>query len=198
MKKFFLLLFTLVSTISFAQTDVHLSSREKKELNTFFSNFSEANVESFSSATLSDEIMLQFALRHNYMNKFKSLKKSKDGLSSIISRDLVDMATEKYFGRKITFHKSKEYLVPMADGEAYLFSQIRRLIESDGETFKAEGEIFSASSGSTADAHGTYRDWKKAGEEVERIGKFEAIIKRSAKDKDRYVLLQYHISSGNP
>jgi hypothetical protein len=193
MKKIIFLVFILASAVAMAQTEIKLSAQEKKELDTFFSNFSEARVENFTPETLSGEALLQFGLTYNYINNFKSLKASKDGLSAIVSSDLIDAATEKYFGTKIKSHKSKEYSVPMADGEAYTFSQIRSLEKIENEKFRAKGEIFVASSGAVLNAHGTREEWKKAGEEVICAGSFEAILKKSPKDKDRYILLQYQV-----
>jgi hypothetical protein len=48
-------------------------------------------------------------------------------------------------------------------------------------------------SGGAPDPHGTPAAWKKAGEEVEQIGKFSALIKKLGTGKGRYILLEYQV-----
>jgi hypothetical protein len=177
-----------------AQGEIKLSAAEKKQLNTFFSNFSEAAVEGFKQDSLSQEALLNFALAHIYINVPKSLKRTKDGASAIIPAALVDKTTEKYFGQKLKQHQKSEYLVPEASGEAYKFSQITKLTAAGNDLFQAEGVIYAAGSGSTLDPHGTPAAWKKAGEEVEQIGKFTALIKKVKSGKERYILLEYQVA----
>jgi hypothetical protein len=197
MKKAVILLFTwfLISTTAFAQSEIQLNSKEKIKLDTFFSNFSEAGVKSFTSKNISDELLLNFALTHNYKNNNKSLKRSKDNLSLIIPSALVDKTTEKFFGKKMLVHRSKNYIVSMADGEAYTFSQIRRLTKISDDTYEASGTIFTADSGFTGDPHGTPARWKKSGEDVDCAADFVALIKKSSSDKDRFILLKYDVSA---
>ena len=171
---------------------------EKKQLNTFFSNFSEANVKSFKQNSLTRAELLNFALLHIYKNAYKSLKHSKDGSAAIIPAALVDQTTQKYFGQKIQQHEKSEYLVPLADGEAYIFSQITRLLGAGKDLFQAEGVIYMTGSGGTPDPHGTPEAWKKAGEEVEQLGKFSALIRQDRTGKKRYILLEYHVVMNNP
>jgi hypothetical protein len=174
-----------------AQTEIKLSAAQKKQLDTFFSNFSEAYLKSFKQNSLTQEALLAFALNHIYRNAFKSLKRSKDGAAAIIPAALVDQTTEKYFGQKLKKHANAEYLVPLADGEAYIFSQITRLLGVGQDRFQAEGVIYMTGSGGTPDPLGTPAAWKKAGEEVWRIGKFSALIKKEKTGKGRFILLEY-------
>lgn len=147
---------------------------------------------------MTHEALLNFALDHIYKNADKSLKRSKDGSAAIIPAALVDKTTEKYFGQKIHQHEKSEYLVPLASGEAYRFSQITRLLGAGKDLFQAEGVIYMTGSGGTPDPHGTPEAWKKAGEEVEQIGKFSALIKKDRTGKERYILLEYHVVMNNP
>ena len=192
----------LFSGLAMAQTEEKLSPAEKRALDTFFSNFSEANVESFSRNGISDDALLQFALAHNYINRLKSLTRTPDGQSVLVPAKAVDETTLKYFGRKIARHAQPSYQVPMAEGEAYAFSQIVRLLKQDNGLFKAEGTIYVTSSGGTPDPHGTPAQWKKQGEEVTRSETFSALIEHTA---GRYILLEYRVAEagvqaegGNP
>lgn len=181
----------VVSTLSFAAT-VKLDLAKQKKLDTFFSNFSETHVGSFDKGALTEQTMLEFALGHLYTNKFKSLKMSEDGNSATVTPQQVDTTTMKYFGQKIKQHSEKFYTIQCADGEAFCFSQLDTLDESGKKTFKATGTIYSTGSGGTPDVHGNPSDWEEAGEEVDVVGKFSAIIKFEG---DRYILVEYKLAN---
>jgi len=185
-------------SLATAQSEVKLNAVEKKQLDTFFSNFSETNLKSFKQDSLPQEALLDFALSHIYKNAYKSLKHSKDGASAIIPTALVDKTTEKYFGQKLKKHEKAEYLVPLATGEAYTFSQITGLQGVGQDLFQAEGIIYISSSGGTPDPHGTWATWKKAGEDVQQIGKFSALIKKELTGNKRYILLEYNVVNTEP
>lgn len=191
MKKWLTLVLVLFATCVMAQSEVKMTSAQKQNLDTFFSNFSEAGVASFKQDSLSDEALLDFALRHNYINKLKALQKTTDGLSVLVPVELVDKAAIKYFGRKVGKHAKQSYTVPMADGEAYTFSQIDRLVSLGNDRFQAEGVIYSTGSGGTPNPHATPAEWKKKGEDVSRAGTFSAVIKA---ESERYILLEYTVS----
>jgi len=179
-----------ISTAAGLAAPVAMPAAQKKKLDTFFSNFSEASVAGFKRGALTDDAMLQFGLSHLYINSPKSLKKTADGNSVIASAAQVDTATVKYFGKKIATHKQQSYSIPQASGEAFTFSQIDTLDATDKSTFKASGTIYTTGSGGTPDVHGSPAAWKKAGEEVSAAGKFRALIKLEA---DRYILVEYTI-----
>jgi hypothetical protein len=176
-----------------AKTEIKMTAAQKKQLDTFFSNFSETALGSFKQNSLSQGALLNFALDHIYKNDYKSIKHSKDGNTALISAALVDQVTEKYFGQKLQKHEKVEYSVPEASGEAYVFSQISRLQGIGQDRFQAEGVIYQTGSGDTPDPHGTPAAWKKAGEEVQQIGKFSALIKKEKTGKERYILLEYQV-----
>ncbi len=183
----------LLPSLAAAQTEIKLNAAEKKKLDTFFSNFSETTLGSFKQNSLSQKALLNFALDHIYKNDYKAIKHSKDGNTAIIPVALVDKVTEKYFGQMLKEQRKSEYRVPEASGEAQWFSQISKLTQVDKELFRAEGVIYVASSGSTLDKHATPAAWKKAGEEVEQLGTFSALIKKVKAGQDRYILLEYQV-----
>jgi hypothetical protein len=198
MRKFLIIIFLFLPTLAIAQSEINLKAVEKKQLNTFFSNFSEVNLKSFRQNSLTQEALLNFVLDHIYKNADKFLKWSKDGASAVIPAALVDKTTERYFGQKIKKHEKSEYLVPLASGEAHIFSQIARLWGAGQDLFQVEGVIYMTGSGGTPDPHGTPEAWKKAGEEVEQLGKFSALIKQVRTGQARYILLEYQVVMHNP
>ncbi len=193
-----LIICLLLPSLAAAQAEITLTAGKKKQLDTFFSNFSETNLKSFKQNSLSQEALLNFALDHIYKNDYKSIKHSKNGAAAIIPAALVDKTTEKYFGQKLKKQQKAEYQVPEASGEAYVFSQITRLLVAGKNLFQAEGVIYMTGSGGTPDPHGTPAAWKKSGEEVKQIGKFSALIKEETTGKKRYILLEYNVINTEP
>lgn len=191
MKKLLTFLLFCLPLLSLAQDEIKLSSTEKKKLNTFFSNFSEAGMKNFKAGASDDKVLHDFGIMHNLLNREKSLKKSADGNSVIITSAQIDSATEKYFGKKISHHSSKSYTLPMASGEAYTFSQIRRLSQTGTDLYLADGVIFVTGSGGTPNPHGTEKEWKEKGEEVELSGNFTAKIQMI---RGRYILREYTVT----
>ena len=169
-----LIICLFLPSLAMAQAEIKLSAGEKKQLDTFFSNFSEANLKSFKQNSLSQEALLNFALDHIYKNDYKSLKHSKDGNSAIIPAALVDQVTEKYFGQKLKKHEKAEYPVPEASGEAYIFSQITRLLGAGQDLFQAEGVIYMTGSGGTPDPArhpgSLEKGWRRSGTDREIFG----------------------------
>lgn len=187
MKNLLAALLILMCTVSFAEP-MKLDPAQQKKFNTFFSNFSESFVPSFTSPT--DEIMLEFALSHIYKNKFKTLKITKDKLSAIATPEQVDAAAIKYFGKALSSHKEKQYIMPLGDGEAFVFSQLDKIEDIGNNFFKAEGTVYMTGSGGVPDVHATPESWKKDGEEVEVTARFSAKIKSEG---ERYILVEYSV-----
>jgi len=88
-----LIICLFLPSLAMAQSEIKMTAGEKKQLDTFFSNFSEAALKSFKQNSLPPEALLDFALNHIYKNAFRSLKRSKDGASAIIPAALVDQTT---------------------------------------------------------------------------------------------------------
>jgi len=187
LKPIFYLCLALSSSAVFASSPVELDSKETKKLNTFFSNFSESGVTTYDEDSVSDKQLLAFALSHLYKNNFKSLAKAKDGLNVIASQEQVDRVTLKYFNKKIQKPVSRSYSIPLADGEATVFSQVKKVVK-EGANLQVEGVVYMTGSGGTPDPHGSPASWKAAGEEVEPKATFNAIISNK---EGRYILHKY-------
>jgi len=165
---------------------------ERKALNTFFSNFSETNLQSFKKDGLSDDAMLQFAKWHCVMNTPNAFKKDRSGATIAIPVSAIDKITQRYFGKTITAHREKSYQADLATGEAFVFSQADTVSEQQDGTLLVQGTIYYTGSGSTPDPHGTPQAWKKAGEDVRVYGTFTGLVaKVRTQEKERYVLVEY-------
>jgi len=188
-----LFLFVVQSSV-FAATQVKMSTEEKKKLDTFFSNFSETNLQSFKPGELTDEMMLGFAQWHIIMNTPKDLKTTSDGNEVLVPKERIDKVTEKYFAKAVSKHEEAVYTLGLASGEAYVLSQIDTLAKLDNGLFEAKGTGYYTGSGETPDPHATPEAWKKAGIDV-RIGMtFTAVIQQISQDgKPRYILLEYAV-----
>jgi hypothetical protein len=181
----------LLPSAAFAQKEMSMNVKEKENLNNFFSNFSAVNLSSFKKGCLTDEQMLDFAESHCISRESENFKTVNKGYDIVVPAKDIDRITEKYFGEKIKNHKLKEYIFGMASGEAYIFSQVNRLIALDNGDFRAEGTIYYAGSGEILDEHGTPESWKKADIDVLVGGTFLGIIRKVKTDKERYILLEY-------
>jgi hypothetical protein len=169
-----------------AGTVVKLSADEQKKLNVFFSNFSEVGMEPFAKGKLTDEALINFGVLHLYKNN-KSLFEKTDGVNSKIKDDKISESVQKYFGINISAHKSTGqfkykngyYFIPLADGEAYTFSQVDSLTDIGGDFYTANVKVYTAGSGWTGDANGSKKDWEKDGSEMPVLtGKYKAIFEK--------------------
>ncbi len=180
-----------------SKTEVKLSPDEQKKLNTFFSNFSEIFLESFTENQLNDKILIRFGVFHQYVNSPSCFKNA--GNNKVKIKDLqVNLAAEKYFGRNIITHlpvdeieyKEGFYFIPQAAGEAHQFSQVEKLMQLEGENFEAIVVVYV---GETKNPHSTEAEWKKAGEEITISCKMKAKIQKitSEDNVSRYILKEY-------
>ncbi|MDD5361065.1 MAG: hypothetical protein PHN88_02965 [Ignavibacteria bacterium] len=181
--------------------DIKLSDEEQKKLNVFFSNFSEVNLESFTSENIKDETLIDFGILHIYKNSRNKFEKI-DNSNSKIKSDFVNEAVFQYFGKNIKSHKSTGtfkfkngyYYLPVADGEAFIFSQVARMTDLGKDFFSAEVNVYSTGSGWTGNVHSNPKDWGKNGEEAPALsGKFRAKIQRDTDSSGnvRYILIDY-------
>ena len=160
----------------------------RKQLNTFFSNFSEVYLPSFAEGKLSDLALLEFALSHLNINAGDKLTPSADGNSAIAPANLIDKTTLRYFDRKIKDGRKATYRVELASGETYRFSQVDDVEDAgDGRT-RVTGIVYAASSGAVLDPQADPTAWAADGEEAEVAAHFTAVIRKIAK---RYVLVSY-------
>ena len=184
-----------------AGKNVTLPSDEQKKLNTFFSNFSEAYLEPFTSGNITGDELIKFGILHNYKNYFKLFEKA--GENELKIKDaLVSEAIGKYFGKTFSAHKSTKdykykngyYFIPNADGEAYTFSQVTSLSDIGGDRYIASLNIYTASSGWTGNQHDNPKNWgADGGEKPELTSKFKATFTKTngSNGESIYKLIDY-------
>jgi len=198
---------TLMTMAVFSQTpvnEVKLSPAEKKQLNTFFSNFSEVFVEPFEKDKISDIKLIEFSIYHNYKNNEKRFVKGGKEYQVKIKASYIDETVTKFFGKKIFKHQSIDgsgidykdgwYYTTDATGEEYDFSQIVSLVDNGGNMFTAIVNVFSAGSGWVGDVHATEKEWRNADtDDVPQVtGKMKATLQKvTEKGKIRYILIDY-------
>jgi len=180
-----------------------LTNSEIKNLNQFFTCFSEIHLPSFSGDNVPDSILIQFGVYYNYRKHFEMFKQITEASRASISEIPVIDTAFKFFGFKINKHqsiegieyKNKNYIIPNSDGEVYRFSQVRELIEANKGIFNAIVEIYSASSGFTGDINSDPDSWKTVLESDEipkSEGKINAKIRKvEEQGRIRYILLEY-------
>ncbi|MFA5405080.1 MAG: hypothetical protein WC358_09115 [Ignavibacteria bacterium] len=184
-----------------ASKEVKLIPEEQKKLNVFFSNFSEVNLKPFTIASITDEDLINFGVLHNYKNNFKLFEKV-DNSNVKIKEDNISASIQKYFDRKINSHKSTSdykykngyYFVPLADGEAFTFSQVEKMNDIGNDKYIAYINVYTASSGWTGNVHAAPKEWTSdENDKPELSEKFKATIKKSSgtKGEDVYTLIDY-------
>lgn len=192
---------------AFAETpgkEVKLSVSEKKQLNIFFSNFSEVFLEPFAKDKITDKALIAFSVSHNYRNNEKLFVKGGKEYQVKIKASYIDDTVMKFFGKKISKHQSVNdadaeyrdgwYYKTEASGEEYDFSQVVSLHDNGDGIFTATVNVFSAGSGWTGNVHGNEKEWKKASpEDVPQITQvMKATLKKvTEKGKGRYILMEY-------
>lgn len=184
---------------------VKMNRNMKKQLDTFFSNFSEAYVEPFENGNISDENLIRFGIFHVIINNEKLIENKNDVNNGedygYIKAENIDNKCLYYFGKKPQKHitingytyENGYYKFPRASGEAYTFSQIDELFDLGNNTYKAKVSIYYASSGFTGDSHGTMEQWKLDEQDIPILSKkINALIHKSNNNgKTTYILKQY-------
>jgi len=205
MKKLMTFIFTsllmfLFSLPAGAASRAELDAAQRDKLDTFFSNFAEAHVDSF---VVNNEIpmdtFVNFGVEHNLLNRHYDLVNVNDGYSGV-KKEAVEAAVYKYFGRQINAVSSGRYkltnnlyIVPKAGGEAVRFAQVADWNESGNGVWTGLANIYTASSGFAGDLHGTAEQWKKEDPKdvPELIARHMFTVTRSPSDADRYVLVDW-------
>jgi hypothetical protein len=204
---FFVLLFTIFTIAVFPFTlgkEVKLTLKEKKELNTFFSNFSEVFVEPFAKDKISDIKLIEFSIYHNYKNNEKRFVKGGKEYQVKIKTSYIDETVMKFFGKEIKKHQSVAdsgidykdgwYYTTDASGEEYDFSQIVSLYDNGNGLYTAIVNVYSAGSGWVGDTHANENIWKKASpDDVPQVtDRMKATLQKVTENgRSRYILIDY-------
>jgi hypothetical protein len=202
-RKFFLLLFVLGvlgSHPTFAKPkEVKLNAAQKRKLNTFFSNFSEAYVAPFQRGKLSDATLISFGIWHRYLNDRDRWCSRAPGENYTlrVRASAVQSAAQWYFGKSITRHRSVSmasyksgfYYLAWGEGDPLPFAQVTKLLDNGDGTFTAYTNEYSTHD---ADPQAAPSEWKKAGAQVWNEGHRRARIEYVGSGaRARYILIEY-------
>jgi hypothetical protein len=152
--------------------DVAMSEDMRRQMNTFFSNFSEASLPPFREGELADTSLIQFALSHININAPRRV------VNGRLAARHVDTVSAKYFGRTVRRHQSVGircadskweggrsgcyqngyYSFDFSDGEAFAFSQIVRLVDMGDRRYTAYVNLFRPTLDFEGDPHGTVEE----------------------------------------
>jgi len=120
MKVYLLLIVLFFSFNLFAQKsdflsdEIQLNSKDWEKVNIFLSNFAEVETPFFEQDKVSDELLIDFAVKHIFMNNTKMVLKHKSKtFDEKIPVENINKITEKYFGLKVKEHKT----IPVKDLE---------------------------------------------------------------------------------
>ncbi|MBQ7567484.1 hypothetical protein IJT17_01610 [bacterium] len=190
----------LLTLPAFAVGRADLSAADRDYLDTFFSNFAEAGVESFVvNNEIPRDIFVDFGVRHNLINRQYDLVKVNEGYWGV-KKEAVEAAVYKYFGHRIKAASSRQYkltnnlyIVPKSSGEALTFAQIAEWDADGNGVWHGVANVYVASSGFTGNVHGNAAEWKKAEpHDVPRLkGRYSFTVTRSPSDPGRYVLCDW-------
>jgi len=108
-----------------ASAEIKMDAKMKEKLDTFFSNFSEANVQPFEKGNIDDANLIRFGVKHVILNNAKLIEHKGDENYGYIKAADVDGADLYFWGVKPKKHATIEdytykegyYGFPMASGE---------------------------------------------------------------------------------
>ena len=194
------LLMVVLALPADAASRTELDAAQRDKLDTFFSNFAEAHVESFVvNNEMPIETFVNFGVEHNLLNRHYDLVNVNEGYSGV-KKEAVEAAVYKYFGRRINAVSTDRYkltnnlyIVPKAGGEAVRFAQVADWNENGDGVGTGIVNIYTASSGFAGNIHGTAEQWRKEDPKdvPELIGRYMFTVTRSPADADRYVLVDW-------
>lgn len=130
--------------------EVKLSNENLTKLNIFFSNFSETRLESFEKDNISEDMLINFAIRHNVLNNRNNIEKY-DDYNGKISKKTIEQTILKYFGIEFNKHKSTQefkfendyYILAYADGDTPDFSSVTKIIDDGNNYYTCYVDIYS-------------------------------------------------------
>lgn len=185
--------------------EISLDNAAMKKMNVFFNNFAEAAVPTFEKDKLSNEELIKFGIKHNFINNGKLIEKcSVEGYDRKIAAKYVEQSVNKYFGKGIVNttckayqmdentanfqYKDGYYLIPQnrgyqidpalfGGGESIEFSQVSKILDNGDNYFTAYLNVYK-----------TFDDYGIAGEEFYESP--QTWNSKYANDKDRIPTLE--------
>lgn len=162
-----------------------MSDSEKKDINTFFSNFSESYFENYNHLLIDDKSVIDFAYVHVIVNRKNNSGVFNSNGNTYIPLSIVNEVADKYLGIKLS-GKSADYWTfdgtnyyrQEANGESYdMFSVVNSLYDLGDGTYKAELNSYYAGYECMDQKYYSYTD-SMAKSECEFKYSSEAVIRR--------------------
>ena len=178
-----------------------MSESERKAINVFFSNFSEAHFGDYSKDSQDNYSLISFAFIHNLLNNYK--KTVWQGEKMGISEETVNKTLDRFFGTQVPpetanltqnhgwIYEDGSFWMPAASGESYdYYSIVKDMHEIGNGLFEAEYDVFYAGYDELSDECYSYTI-DEAREKSEYIYSATAIVKpKTYNGKQTYELLK--------
>lgn len=127
-----------------------LTSEQKKDLNVFLSNFSEAFFKYYDADNINTNDLISFAFIHDKINNSKLIRYKDSNMG--ISAERVNETLNKYFGKSIVNESTNDwqydgecYWMGGADGESYdYFSVALNLVDLNNGTYRVDFNTYYA------------------------------------------------------
>jgi len=183
-----------------------MDASERREVNIFLSNFSEAHY----SGEWDAASLISFAYIHNKLNNksFKDEIYQIDGGSYMgLSKELANKTIDRFFGAKVEsdigendhriFYRDGMFLFPAADGEEYgYFAVAEKVTDLNDGTYRVEFNRYFAPDifGSPAEDYYSY-SVEEANANKEQVGSGTAVIRPKVYNgSDTYELVSYSLN----
>lgn len=166
-----------------------MSDSEKKDLNIFFSNFSESYFENYNYQLINDDNVIDLAYVHVIVNRSGNSGVFRDEKNTYIPLSLVNEVADKYLGITLSGKPTQRwnfdgtnYYRPSADGDTYdMFSVVTSLTDLGDGTYKADINSYYAGFESMDPKYYSYSD-AQAKSECEFSYASEAVIRKKVYD----------------
>lgn len=130
---------------------VELSAEAQKEINLFLSNFTEVFFPDFEEKP-SDEILINFAVRHNFINNFDAFEHSKSNSGEgFLNKSVVERSIDRFFDLDVQHQKTEiydfdgsKYIIQFASGAPAHMAVVQEMYDNnDGSYTVYFDEVFS-------------------------------------------------------
>lgn len=134
--------------ISIERTKIELSSEKQREINIFLSNFTEVFFLDFEDQP-SNEILINFGVRHNYINNWRAMEVRAD--YGFLDKSKVERSVKRFFDLDLQHKKTDQYdfdgnhyIIRLADGETLPMAVVQEMYDNnDGSYTVYFDEVFS-------------------------------------------------------
>lgn len=199
-----LLLCMAACTVSLPADRYSLPLGERERLDTFFSNFAEVFLPEFTLDAPLNSDLINFGVRHTYINRRNTLKRLEDG-TLLADLEEVRDAVDKFFGRPVIPQSTDRYTYAdgyfrIMPGEGdFAFAQVLELTAAANGFHTGRVAVYYAGSGFTGDVHGTPEAWERTDpENMPALGDIYRVkVSVSPRDSGRFILREYVREQGH-